>query len=281
MSSKKGSSNNSGSSGGGQDRGQNVTHKDIAKEQRKQREKRKQTALAQGKKEVQSAIEKSGSDMYGGVASQTTNEFLADPKHKGEYAKVGSHFVQEGGNFIRVDEAGYNAAKLAGKKVSKSYILTSAGKELKYGKSGMAMGSGDPTGIMSSTAISEKMFNKQKNIQTAIGLGISLFSGVPIVGGAIAAEAQSKQYSQYLNKFSTTQNKSASSFTAPNVTTGDASSAWSGDAYSSEAGNQVVMDNTEKERIERLQAISSASAAAQKDRKFLTATSQVFGGTFA
>jgi hypothetical protein len=259
MSSKKGTSNNSGSSGGGQDRGQNVTHKDIAKEQRKQREKRKQTALEQGKKEVQSAIEKSGSDMYGGVASQTTNEFLADPKHKGEYAKVGSHFVQEGGNFIRVDEAG---------------------KELKYGKSGMAMGSGDPTGIMSSTAISEKMFNKQKNIQTAIGLGISLFSGIPIVGGAIAAEAQSKQYSQYLNKFSTTQNKSASSFTAPNVTTGDASSAWSGDAYSSEAGNQVVMDNTEKERIEKLQAISSVSAAAQKDRKFLTATSQVFGGTF-
>ena len=48
MSSEKGTSNNSGSSGGGQDRGQNVTHQDIAVEQRKQREARKQKQVAEG-----------------------------------------------------------------------------------------------------------------------------------------------------------------------------------------------------------------------------------------
>ena len=133
--------------------------------------------------------------MYGTEASQATNEYL---EKIGE-AQKGSYFIQVGGNFERVSKEEHKKRTAAGEKGSISYILTSKGKEMKYGKSGTAMGSGDPTGIMTSTQISEEMFLKQKKIQ-GITLGVlSLF--VPMIGGTLmrmsAADAIQAKYGEY------------------------------------------------------------------------------------
>jgi hypothetical protein len=111
--------------------------------------------------------------MYGEEASQATNEYLVS--------------IGEATRGRKLDDGTYG------------YMLTSKGKEMKYGKSGGAMGSGDPSSIMGSTQISEEMFLKQKKIQ-GITLGVlSLF--VPMFGGtllrAAAADAAQAKYKEY------------------------------------------------------------------------------------
>tara|TARA_R110002012_G_scaffold52547_2_gene134894 strand:- start:9114 stop:9788 length:675 start_codon:yes stop_codon:yes gene_type:complete len=114
-----------------------------------------------------------GNQMFGGAVSQAVNEEMVNQK----LAKVGSYFIQDGGNFIRTDEKGYLSAQAAGKKVSKSYITNSAGKEMKYGKSNSAMGSGDNSGAMTSTAISSKMLQSQNKFKGLVLGGLSLAAG--------------------------------------------------------------------------------------------------------
>ena len=125
---------------------------------------------------------KGGTSMFGSEASQATNEYLASI---GE-AKKGNPYYDHKGNIT-----GY------------SYFLTSKGKEMKYGKSEGAMGSGDPSGIMSSVPISEAMFEKQKKIQTVALAGMSL--AMPMGGGqllrAAAADTFQRPYSDYISTF--------------------------------------------------------------------------------
>ena len=83
---------------------------------------------------------------------------------------------------------------------------------MKYGMTGGAMGSGDPTGIMSSTPISAKMHERQKTIQ-AIALGAMSLAfptgGMGSVGGFIARSSAAdalknrgqKGYNEYMKKF--------------------------------------------------------------------------------
>jgi len=127
-------------------------------------------------------------DFYGKEASQATNEYLVNIGA----AKEGNPYFDDKGNIT-----GY------------SYHLTSKGKKMKYGIGGGAMGSGDPTGIMSSTPISAKMHERQKTIQ-AIALGsLSLALPTPSIGGfvmrASAADALKdkgqKGYNKYMKKF--------------------------------------------------------------------------------
>ena len=137
---------------------------------------------------------------FGKEASQATNEYL---ESIGE-AKKGSHFIQEGGNFIRVSKSEYARRTSAGEKGSISYMLTSKGKEMKYGKSEGAMGSGDPSGIMSSTQISKPMCESQQK-----GLGLTLFAlsfGAPnmLMGSALRFSGMTeygKTYSDYSKKY--------------------------------------------------------------------------------
>ena len=125
---------------------------------------------------------KGGTSMFGSEASQATNEYLVSI---GE-AKKGNPYYDHKGNIT-----GY------------SYFLTSKGKEMKYGKSEGAMGSGDPSGIMSSVPISEAMFEKQKKIQTLALAGMSL--AMPMGGGqllrAAAADTFQRPYSDYISTF--------------------------------------------------------------------------------
>jgi len=120
--------------------------------------------------------------MYGKEASAATNEYLATQT---EEAKIGNYFKQEGGNFIRISkEEGEKLMAQGDPSVSASYITTSAGKEMKYGISEGAMGSGDPTGIMGSTPISSKMLESQNKMKTIIQGAIGLV--MPAPGSTIA-----------------------------------------------------------------------------------------------
>jgi len=139
-----------------------------------------------GTRDVQALKEtgtKGGTKKYGEEASKATSEYLES-----------------------IGQAVYNP-KTGG------YVLTSKGKEMKYGKSGGAMGSGDPTGIMSSTPISAKMHESQKTFQ-AIALGaISTLFPTPSIGGFIARSSAAdalkskgeEGYKKYLSKFRTKQ----------------------------------------------------------------------------
>ena len=85
-------------------------------------------------------------------------------------------------------------------------------QELKYGISGGAMGSGDPTGILSSTAISQPMWESQKNLKQMIGLGMAAV-GAPMAGQIIYSAAK-KPYNEYLKSFYNIQSSTSMSSTS-------------------------------------------------------------------
>jgi len=143
---------------------------------------------------------KGGKGMYGSEASDATDNYLVSI---GE-AKVGNYFKQVGGEHIRLSKSeGEKLYKSGDTSVSRSYMLTSKGREMKYGKSGGAMGSGDKSGIMGSVPISEQMFESQKKFKTIVVGALSL--AVPGIGGSImraAAYGESKkQYGDYRSRF--------------------------------------------------------------------------------
>ena len=89
--------------------------------------------------------------LYGQEASQFTNEYLEQIGHAKKTSKN--------------PDGSWN------------YHLTSTGWKMKYGsytagqaQTPSAMGSGNPAGILTSTAISQPMFESQKNLQQMIGL---------------------------------------------------------------------------------------------------------------
>jgi len=141
---------------------------------------------------------------YGSEASQLTNEYLVSI---GE-AQQGNPYYDHKGNIT-----GY------------SYILTAKGKEMKYGKSGSAMGQGDPTGIMTSTKISPEMWEQQNKIQAAI-LGVLSFAAPMGVGQIMRMGAAKKlkgsPYSGYESQFKNYQ--SGKKTIAPETTTNEQAS---------------------------------------------------------
>jgi len=120
---------------------------------------------------------KGGTKMFGSEVSQATNEYLVS--------------IGEAKRGRKLDDGTYG------------YMLTSKGKEMKYGKSGGAMGSGDPSGMMTSIPISEAMFEKQKNIQTLALAGMSLAMPMGLAQGmrAVAADTFQRPYSDYISTF--------------------------------------------------------------------------------
>ena len=148
-------------------------------------------------------------DFYGKEASKAADDYLV----KTGKVKVGSYFRQVGGNFIRISkEEGEKLYKTGDPSISRSTIGTKKTDAMKYGMTGGAMGSGDPTGIMSSVPISAKMHERQKTIQ-AIALGAMSFAfpqtGIGALGRfglrATAADALKnrgqKGYNEYMKKF--------------------------------------------------------------------------------
>tara|TARA_R100000742_G_C4255716_1_gene73641 strand:+ start:285 stop:971 length:687 start_codon:yes stop_codon:yes gene_type:complete len=116
-------------------------------------------------------------DMYGSEASKFTDDALV----KDNIVKVGSYFKKEGGNFIRISKAEGEKLYAAGDpSVSRSVIGNSNALKIKYGSSNSAMGSGDPTGAMTSVPISSKMLQQQNKIKGITTAVLSLAAPAPV-----------------------------------------------------------------------------------------------------
>ena len=119
--------------------------------------------------------------MFGGEASQAVNEALVkkgllSKTDKGSYTNVVNNKIIGG----------------SGKKI----------REIKYGQSGGAMGSGDKTGVMGSIPISKQMYEAQQKTKIALGLGAAAM-GAP-TGGLIysgVSYLRKGAYDNYLQKF--------------------------------------------------------------------------------
>ena len=214
MSSKEGtsSSSNGGSSGnGGNQQSNNVSEgKKYVKKKLGLVEKKAgpMDYLQKGKTTGMYASKltgtKGGTGFYGQEASKATDDYLVETGQ----VKVGSYFKKEGGNFIRISKSEGERLYAAGDpSISRSTIGGTKSKELKYGKSDSAMGSGDPTGIMTSTAISQPMHKRQQKIKAMTLAALSFVAPSPVSTllrmGAMESYGKMGQsgYSQYLDKF--------------------------------------------------------------------------------
>ena len=144
-----------------------------------------------------------------------------------------------------------------------------------YGDSGTAMGSGDPTGVMTSIPISQKMFERQKNIVSAIGLGLGL-AGVPIIPSAMIFDAQRKSYDDYIKRFNNIQ--TSSTVLARNVASNNQVDA-SNNNRSAAVADQSAMSGDDEARIRNRSAYSGLTGAEQDARTFLDATGRRITGS--
>ena len=208
-----------------------------------------------------------GNELYGGAASQAAKDSLVDQG----LAKVGSYFVQQGGEFVRVSKDQYDAAKAAGQKVSTS-ITGQNLEETLYGQGGGgAMGTGDATGILSSTAISQKMFERQRNIKLAIAGGFAM-AGIPGIPSAMLYDSMRTDYEGYLDRFN--KNMTSTSIAASsNRTTDSGAGSTSGVTNDATITNQNQDAVLEKELRENRYAALTGSGGIDAERRALLATS--------
>ena len=194
-------------------------------------------------------------EMYGGRASQFTNEYLVSI---GE-AKRGNPYYDHKGKIT-----GY------------SYNLTSLGRELKYGRSGTAMGSGDPTGIMTSTAISRTMWESQKEVQKLMTLG-------PMGLMMSAAKKNEESYNKYLDSFYNQQSSTSIAYNtnAGNISNGENQNAVTGEEVLDKSFSDTLADASEKNKSIRMAAVTGTTGGEDEKRKFLQASKRVFGGGMA
>ena len=161
----------------------------------------KTTGVAEGKKYVAEQlglVEKKAGPM----------DYLQKGATTGIYAS--KNFGTKGG----IDFYGEEASAATDKYLEESGVPkhSQLWQELKYGISGGAMGSGDPTGILSSTAISQPMWQSQQNLKQAFGLGVAAL-GVPMAGSIIYQSAK-KPYNEYLKSFYNIQSSTSMSSTS-------------------------------------------------------------------
>ena len=124
---------------------------------------------------------------YGQEASKATDDYLVQTGK----VKVGNYFKQVGGEFIRLDrEEGEKLYAAGDPSISRSTIGDTRSKQIKYGQSDSAMGSGDPTGVMTSTAISKEMLQQQNKVKGILIGGLSL--AAPSVGGTLMRMSAAK-----------------------------------------------------------------------------------------
>ena len=194
-------------------------------------------------------------EMYGGRSSQYTNEYLVSI---GE-AKRGNPYYDHKGKIT-----GY------------SYNLTSLGRELKYGRSGGAMGSGDPTGIMSSTAISRTMWESQQQVKKLMTLG-------PMGLMMSAAKKNEESYNKYLDSFYNQQSSTSIAYNtnAGNISNGENKNAVTGGEILDKSFSDTLADASEKNKSIRMAAVTGTTGGEDEKRKFLQASKRVFGGGMA
>ena len=163
----------------------------------------KTTGVAEGKKYVAEQlglVEKKAGPM----------DYLQDHRGKTTGYYASKNFGTKGG----IDFYGEEASAATDKYLEESGVPkhSQLWQELKYGISGGAMGSGDPTGILSSTAISQPMWESQKNLKQMIGLGMAAV-GAPMAGQIIYSAAK-KPYNEYLKSFYNIQSSTSMASTS-------------------------------------------------------------------
>ena len=206
-----------------------------------------------------------GNELYGGAASQAAKDSLVDQG----LAKVGSYFVQQGGEFVRVSKNQYDAAKAAGQKVSTS-ITGQRLEETLYGQSDIkAMGTGDPTGVLSSTVISQKMFERQRNIKLAIAGGLAM-AGVPGIPSAMLYDSMRTDYEGYLDRFNKNMTSTSIAASSNRTTDSGSTSGVTNDATITNQNQDAVL---EKELRENRYAALTGSGGTDAERRALLATS--------
>jgi hypothetical protein len=133
-----------------------------------------------------------GNKMYGSAVSKAVDDSLVKSKN----VKVGSYFKKVGGDFIRIGAKEGERLYAAGDpSVSRSVIGNKESLSMKYGVTGGAMGSGDPTGAMTSTPISEEMLRRQNLIKGVATAGMSF--AMPGVGGTLLRTEAAKSFTDY------------------------------------------------------------------------------------
>ena len=255
MSSKNGTTGQTGGPAGG---GSQVANQVNQQTQQQNQEKAKQNVA----KTVEQEMAK-GNELYGGAASQAAKDSLV----ASGAAKVGSYFVQQGGEFIRVSKNQYDAAKAAGQKVSTSITGQNLQERL-YGQSGV-MGSGDPTGILSSTAISQKMFERQRNIKLAIAGGLAI-AGVPGIPSAMLYDSMRTDYEGYLDRFNKNMTSTSIAASSNRTTDSGSTSGVTNDATITNQNQDAVL---EKELRENRYAALTGAGGTDAERRALLATS--------
>ena len=180
---RRDSSKSSGGSYGGGERDRNQQQQVVNKVAAK-------TAASNAKKQA----EASGNTMYGGAVSKAVDDALVK---KGN-VKVGSYFKKVGGDFIRLgNKEGERLYAAGDPSVSRSVIGNKESAAMKYGVSGSAMGSGDPTGAMTSTPISKDMLRSQNKAKALMTGALSF--GMPGIGATAMRVAAAESAADYAN----------------------------------------------------------------------------------
>ena len=217
---------------------------------------------------------------YGQEASQATDDWLV----KTGNATVGNYFKKVGGQFIRISEAEGEKLYAAGDpSISRSIITTSKGHQMKYGQSGGAMGSGDPSGILSSTAISQPMWESQKKLQQIIGLGM-VAVGAPMAG-SVVYQAAKKPYQSYLKSFYNIQSTPTSTAMTSSTAQMDSGKYLAdnygkdGSSATNEEGTQYDADTTVKKRLNVARSLTGGID--KKGYNLFAKTNQTISGSMS
>jgi len=264
MSSKNGTTGQTGGPAGG---GSQVSNQVDQQTQQQNQEKAKQNVAKTVEKEIAK-----GNELYGGAASQTAKDSLVSSGA----AKVGSYFVQQGGEFVRISKDQYDKAKAAGQKVSTSITGQNLEERL-YGQSGV-MGSGDATGILSSTAISQKMFERQRNIKLAIAGGLAM-AGVPGIPSAMLYDSMRTDYEGYLDRFNKNMTSTSIAASSNRTTDSGSTSGVTNDATITNQNQDAVLEKELREN--RIAALTGAGGTDAERRALLATSTRTITGSMA
>ena len=202
--------------------------------------------------------------LYGQEASQFTNEYLEQIGHAKKTSKN--------------PDGSWN------------YHLTSTGWKMKYGsytagqaQTGAAMGSGNPAGIITSTAISQPMWESQKNLQQIIGLGM-MAVGAPMAG-SVVYQAAKKPYQSYLKSFYNIQSTPTSTAMTSSTAQMDSGKyladnyGQNGSAATNEEGTQYDADTTVKKRLNVARSLTGGID--KKGYNLFAKTNQTISGSMS
>ena len=205
-------------------------------------------------------------DFYGSEASAFAKQEAVD---RG-VGKVGSYFIQQGGEFIRIDKKQYDKLKDQGA-TNLSFSLRGDKKtqEFMYGASSTAMGSGDRSGVLTSIPISQKMFERQRNIKLAIAGGLAM-AGVPGIPSAMLYDSMRTDYEGYLDRFNKNMTSTSIAASSNRTTDSGSTSGVTNDATITNQNQDAVL---EKELRENRYAALTGAGGTDAERRALLATS--------